>query len=339
MTIDFYHDPGHATLRQLFNRAPLAQEMLKNAELEEDGSDLPNSAFAWEAKRLFPVHTPEHAAVSYLYAKHASQQVPTAVLHFIKEALDLYQISERDLSVVQEKEAALEEDECIFPEAKAFPVRTSGEVKIAEQHLLQQVSKLHPETRATAFTRLVKAAELHGVKLNGASLKYAGMTYTDRPKLVDSLNARAAATKNTELRNKFAALAESVKKDRTGLRNQAIRAKLASTIGTLDEEAGFLGLYDRSIPDPISTVFNTEKVASHDDVDLGGGRMVSASALAKLPPSFFGDHFGDDIISEIAPDGHVDPQLVKQVVDTFPADMKQSFAKNLAKSGISVTST
>ena len=334
--IDFYNDPGHGTLRHLLRRAPGAAEMLKTAELEDFNTDLPSSAFAWEAKRLYPVHTPEHAAVSYLYAKHAAQNLPPEVLSFIKEALDVYEIDEAALATHHVKEAAYAPEECLLPEQRLYPVRTPGEIKTAERRLHEQLPSLHPEIRADVFGRLAKAAQLHGVKLSLTSLKLAGLTYTDRPALIDSLKARAAATKLATVRAKFAALANSVAKDRAGLRDPLVRAKLAAAIGTLDEEAGLTGHYDRLLPDPITTVYNSTKVAAADDVDLGGGRMVSPTALAALPTTFFSDLFGDDIVHEIAPSGQVQPELVKQVMDTFPADMKQQLATALAGAGVAV---
>lgn len=331
---DFYNDPGHATLRHLLQRSPGAAEMLKTAELEDFNSELPDSAFAWQSKRMYPVHTPEHAAVSFLYAKHASDRTPREVLGFIREALDVYGIEEEALGQAQVKEAAYAPDDCIFPEHRAYPVRNAGEVKVAEERLHEQVTKLYPETRADAFTRLAKAAAFHGVKLRAESYKFAGLTYTDRPRLVDSIKARAAATKEASIQAKYAALAAAVASDRRGLRGQAARVKIAEAIGTLDEQAGLVGHYDRLLEDPIATVFNSTKIAAADDIDLGGGRMVSPASLARLPPSFFGDLFGQDIVKEIAPAGAVQPEMVKQVVDTFPADMKQQLSKALVNAGI-----
>jgi hypothetical protein len=332
--MDFYHDPGHGTLRHLLQRAPQAAELLKTAELEDFNSELPDSAFAWSAKRLYPVHSPEHAIVSHLYAKYASENVPPEVLRTIKEALDIFEIPEESLRAEEIKEAAFDPDECLFPEERLYPVRTAGEIKVAERRLHEQLFKLHPESRAEAFSRLANAADLHGVKLATVSMQLAGRTYTDSRQLVRDLHARAAATKEASIREKYARLAESVAKDRQGLRDQLTRAKLAATIGTLDEAAGVVGLYDRAIPDPLTTVYNTTKIAAADDLDLGGGQMVSAAALSQLPPSFFADLFGQDIVREVAPSGQVQPELVQQVVSTFPADMKQTLAKALVSAGV-----
>ena len=334
--MDFYTDPGHGTLRNLLQKAPEAAALLKNAELEDFNTDLPSTAFAWESKRLYPVHSPEHAAVSYLYAKHASEKVPNEVLQFIKEALSIYGIEEDKLGLQEVKEAAYSPDECLFPDQNLYPVRNAGEVKTAEKRLHAQVSKLHPESRALAFGRLAKAAQLHGVKLDIESMKLAGLVHVDRAKLASNLKSRAAATNDAVIRAKFAELAESVTKDRKSLKSSSVRRKLAETIGTLDEQGGLLGLYDRFLPDPIRAVFNTEKIAADNDIDLGNGNMVGAASLAALDPSFFADLFGADIVREIAPSGQVQPELVKQVVDTFPADMKQQLATALMSAGIPI---
>lgn len=334
--IDLYNDPGHGTLRHLLRRAPGAVEMLKTAELEDYNTDLPATAFAWEAKRLYPIHTAEHAAVSYLYAKHAAHNPPREVVSAICDALDIYGIDESRLAVHEVKEASYDPEDCLFPEQQIYPVRDAGEVKTAERRLHEQLPSLHPETRADVFVRLAKAAQLHGVKLSTASMKLAGLTYTDREALVDSLNARGAATKDSVIRAKFAALANSVSRDRAGLRDPVVRAKLAAAIGTLDEQAGLTGHYDRLLSDPIATVYNSTKVAASDDIDLGGGRMVSPAAVAALPTTFFSDVFGNDIVAEIAPNGHVQPELVQQVMATFPADMKQQLARALSAAGVSV---
>jgi hypothetical protein len=334
--MDFYSDPGHSTLKHLLSRSPAAAEFVKTAEFEDFSSDLPSSAFAWSSKRMYPVHTPEHAVVSYMYAKHASARAPKEVLTFIKEALSAYGIEEEYLELQEVKVAAFAPDECLLPAQNLYPVRNAGEVKTAEEKLLPQVGKLLPEQRAEMFTNLAKAASLHGVKLRPDSLKLAGLVYTDREKLATDLMARAAATKNPRLSEKFAALAHVVRRDRQTLRNQAEQAKLAEAIGTLDERAGFIPFYDRLLPDPIQTVFNTTKTASHNDVELGDGYMVSATSLAQLAPSFFSDLFGADVVQEIAPKGYVEPELVKTVVSTFPSDMKRQLLQALKSAGVSV---
>lgn len=328
---DLYHDPGHAFLLSIIDRVP-ASDFLKTAEFEDSTEGLPDSVFADPYNRLFPIHTPEHAAMSMLYAKHGSKTA-AHVIGAIEEALDIFGVTKDQLELREEKTAELHEDECIFPETRTYPVRTPDEVKIAEERLLAQRSRLLPENRALAFSRLVKAAEFHGVNVTRTSMAYAGQTYTDRKKLAANLQARANVVKDPSISEKYAALARATAKDRNGVRHELDRAKLAQVIYDLDKQAALVKHYDIHVEDPILTVFNGEKMAA-DAIDLGNGYMVSAGQLAQLPASFYGDLFGEDILKDIAPGGDVDPSALAAVVDTFPSDMRSNLRQALASAGV-----
>lgn len=332
--MDFYSDPAHATLRHLLASSTGARELLKTAEIDDFNTDFPDRVFAWPAQRKYPVHTPAHAAVSYLYVKHAHEiSPPSEVVYAIEQALEAYGITKEKLALDVSNET-LSPEACIFPEQRSYPVRDATEVKHAEERLLSQAHKLHPETRANAFVRLAKAAEIHDVKLQAPSYQYAGKVATDKTALLNAVKARWAASLKPEDQKKYASLVDAIKKDKGQLKDPLIRIKLAETIGTLDEATGMTKHYDRHIPDPIRTVFNTSKVASADDVELGG-ITCSVTDLSKLPPSFFSDVYGDDIVPEIAPRGFVEPDRLKQIVDTFPADMKLQLKHALRGAGIS----
>lgn len=341
--MDLYNDPGHATLQMLFHRHPGAYDLVKHASFEDRRDQIPPSAFAWPERSSFPVHTPEHAVVSYLYAKHGSQQtkiategrrvplVPKEVVAEIEEALDAYGISADYLEPVEEKVAALDPDECIFPEERLYPVRDAEEIKVAEERLLEQYRRMKPETRANAFAKLAEAAERHGVSLQPKSLQWAGQTVTDRAELAETLSKRAHMAKVAEHKDAYNRMAQAVMQDRMGLRDQVTRVKLASAIGDLDRMSGL----ERKVVDPVAAVFNTSmKVAAHM-LDLGG-QLVDTTKLASLPPSFFSDALGPDIVSEISSGGRVDAQKVAEVVNTLPADMKQDLARHLKAAGVQV---
>ena len=192
MMNDLYSDPGHATLQMLFQRHPGAYALVKSATFEDRRDQIPAQAFAWADRSYFPVHTPEHAVVSYLYAKHGAAQtkiaaegrriplVPKEVVAEIEEALDAYGVRLDSLAPVEEKTASFSEDECIFPERQLYPVRDAVEIKTAEARLIEQHRKRLPETRANAFSKLAAAAERHGVELRAESLRWSGTAATDR---------------------------------------------------------------------------------------------------------------------------------------------------------------
>lgn len=329
---DLYHDPGHGRLRHLLETHPRAAELLKTAEFEDESSEIPKTAFAWDARSLYPVHTPEHAVVSYLYAKTASEYgdktVPREVLAKIAESIEFYEISMDAFETTRIKEAALTEDECLFPEQNAFPIRTAGEVKTAEARLFEELPKLHPETRAASFYRLTKRAQDLGVELRPESYKYAGLTLTNASELVRELEARVVATKVAAVKEGYTKLASAIVSDRKALRSRDMQVKLAQAIGTLDEQGHLVGLYDKKVRDPLVTVFNTTKLASEHTAALGD-HAFSDTQLASMPASFYGDILGQDIVSEIAPQGHVDVQKLKAIIETLPSDLKQMLTSHL----------
>jgi hypothetical protein len=335
MTVhDIYHDPGHGRLAHLLLAHPAVAERVKTAEFEDDVEDLPKTAFAWPAKDLFPIHTPEHAILSFLYAKTAAARaVPPPVMAEIKTALDMYGVDPMSLEAVEEKIAELAPDECLFPEARSYPVRDAEEVKLAEQNLHQQFTRLLPVERVQAFGRLVKAAEDFGVRLQPLSYKYAGLTSTDSRSLRDALRARAGAVKDPEAKLAYMRLADSTTVSRKALRDRDIQIKLAEAIGTLDEKHGLIPFYDRALPDPMQTVFNTEKVAMGSMVDLAGVQ-VPVEALGSMDPKLFSDLLGPEVLREIAPNGQIEPDLAVQVLNTLPADLKRQLGQGLVQAGI-----
>jgi len=344
---DLYNDPGHALLSHLFDRHPGATELVKGAQFEDRRDQIPATAFAWPEHELFPVHSPAHAVVSYLYAKHGAAQtkvaaagrvvplVPTPVVSAIEEALDAYGIDRAKLAAVEEKVADLREEDCLFSETKAYPVRNAGEIKTAEARLLEQIRKLRPETRAEAFSKLAAAADAHGVELRPESYRWAGRASTDPHALASTLEVRAMLASDAEAREGFGKLAVAVLEDRRGLRDHATRVKIAAAINELDTRAGLSKHYDRKIPDPVASVFNAEKVAE-DAIDLGGA-FVRPLHLERLPTTFYSDALGSDVLREIAPGGRLDAQKVAEVVNTLPADLKADFARQLRAAGVPVT--
>jgi len=329
-TYDQFHDPGFGRLQHLLARHPSAGEFLKTASIEEQAPNLPPSAYAWAEKRLFPIHSPEHAALSGLYVKEAAE-VPEFVRLKIAEACFAFDVPETIFHAALTKTAAPVADECIFPNG-TYPVRTPDEVKTAETRLLEQTSRMTLQERNSAFNRLYKAASFHGVNLNPTSLQYAGKTACDANDLAEHVFARASATKDKELSEKFAKLGAAIRADKKALKDPHARTKLAQTIEVLDKQAGFDTRYGRDFNDPYLTVHNTTKLAGAG-VEMGG-RTFSHADLSRVPPTFYSDALGPDILPAIAPGGQVDPKLAMQVLETLPADIKRSFGRSLTAAGI-----
>lgn len=329
--MDQYHDPGFVTLRRLCQRFSKAAEFIKSSSIEDDISELPKTAFAWSEKQMFPVHSRTQAVISALYLKQAA--VPREVQEAVKIALEAYEVPPEIFVESMIKEAAWTDEECLFPETQSYPIRTSEEVKTAEFKVLGQVTKLSFENRNRIFGKLFKRAQSLGVTLSPQSYKYAGQTMTDPQILRDNLRARASATKDSQVKEGFLKLAEAVIQDRKALRDPARQTKLAATISELDKKGGLIPHYDRRLAPPQFVVYNTEKVAGDEGVDLGG-KYYPIASLAQLPITFFSDALGKDVVREIAPGGQIDPQALQQVVETLPTDLKKILAQGLHNAGI-----
>ena len=325
--IDQTNDPGYSTLRVLAGRFPKIQELVKTANLgPEEWSGLPDSAFAWPEKRQFPIHNREHAALSYGYRKMASM-VPAGVDVILEKAADAYSIDKTvfESPVVFEKVA---NETWLLPEKGRFRVTSAEDVKLAESLFLEKFSQFEAEDRAEAFINLGKAAEQYGVKLSPSTQKIAGFTITSTRILKDWINARKEASFGKAASLAFDKLASEYKNAPEYIMDQYHQVKLAEIIHKLDKDAGLTEFYGKKLPDPIQTVFNTEKKAS--GMVHVGSMPVDKAALAALPLEFWQDVLGPEVAKEIAPSGQVDPELLAQVLPTLPADIMALVQKQLS---------
>lgn len=334
-----FHDPAWGTMRSLFDRHPKVASFVGDLSIPDSPDALPDHAFADQSTRRFPIHEKRAAALSYLYARE--QAVPRSVMLTIKEALSAYDLDEKMFEPEQAKVAALAASDCLFPDMGAWPIRTSDEVKMAQEALHREAHKLQPEARVEAYGRLYKRAQELGVALDARSHKYAGFVETDARELRDNLRARAVLVEKTssvgdavrgKIRDAFNKLASTVEEKPGAFRSRPNQVKLASAVAELDAQAGVTGRYDRGLPDPMATVFNTTKIARSDDLDLAGTR-VSLSKLASLPSSFYADALGDDFARELAPGGSVSTTKLAEILPTLPLDMKRTLAVALRSTG------
>jgi hypothetical protein len=318
-TIDQFNDAAFGLLIKQAERMPAFGEFVKQADIESgERETLPVTAFAWPEEKRFPVHTDKHAALSYAYSL-AQTGVPVHVVNRIKEALEVYAVPSTTFEVTTLKVAA-EEIPWLLPDLQLFPVRTKEDVKTAELRLINGISKLDLEHRATACSNLVKRAQELGADLHPATLQFAGMVVSSTKFAAEWIDVRANQTKDTAIKQAYAKLAQEFRKQGSEVKDRDQLIKLASVIAELDEKAGFTKHYDRKMPDPLQTVFNTTKEAA-SSVDVNG-TMIPLSKLAGLPSSFWSDLGGKELSDEICPGGKTDMGKLATVVETLPLDLK-----------------
>ena len=325
--VDQFRDPTLAVLVNLVADRPKIASAVADYDIEpSEVESLPDSAFAWQEKRAFPIHSKEHTILSQVYRDN-TPGVPPHVDACLKEARDIYDVS-ADLFTREKRAAAPQDpDDYLLPDLMRLPVRNAYQVKTAEATLLRDFTKLSLVHRAEACKRLVDKAAAYGEKLDPLMHKLAGFTVTSTRQLTDWIDARAGASEGS-YRDAFEKLAATTRRLPPEIHNRADQIKLAEVISELDQKAGLVRHYDKRLPDAMQTVFNTEKIAGHG-VDLNG-RFVTASQLAAYPSTFYGDILGDDLIREASDArGDIDPQKLAAILGTLPRDMKGLLASHM----------
>jgi hypothetical protein len=326
---DQTHDPGFSLLREMVERFPHLKEMSKTAELDDsEFINLPDSAFAWPAQRMFPIHSKEHTALSLGYRKYASV-VPSDVDAILNKAADIYDIDPLLYNnVATEKQAS--EEHWLLEEKKRFRVTCAEDVKIAEEIIHQRYQQLPLEDRTEAMFNLVKIAQHFNVSISPSTQKLGAFTITSTQILKNYIGARkiAACKLNSETEKIYEQLEQSFTNTVPYIKDKDYQVKLSETLLALDKKTGLDKLYGIALPDPIQSVWNTTKLAQNQ-IELNG-TLFDKNKLATVPLTFWEDALGEDVISEIAPNGTIDTNLLAQVLTTLPQDAKTNLVTQLA---------
>ena len=308
---------------------PGAEELVKTASMDfEENEKVADSSFAWPERRLFRIDTAAHAALSKLFMEKQSSYIPSDVTARCDRALELFGV-ELDLSVKLAAADIPADEDYLLPSIRRLLVRDKGDVKLAYEAIRNNIKKMDTRTRAHACTNLVKKAVELEQTVPMWVLKFAGFTMCDTEKLRDWVAARAAATQDGQIQFGYTKIAEELKSlpKLCGDRDELI--KVASALRELDEAAGLEKFYDRSLLDPLSTVFNTEKLA--DDILELAGRQVPMQDLLAIDPEIYKDTFGDDLAGEFidAATNDIDAEKLKTILPTVPMDLQRTLASQM----------
>ena len=323
-----FNDSSLKTLVNLVRANPWALEHVKEASVDPSyGDELPDSAFAWEDRRMFPIDTPANALVSKLYIEKQSAFIPDFVKEAVDAALMLYSIDPREISVETEDltKTASAVGDFVFPDKERWEVRDIDDYKLAEESLLKIDKEVSFLEKTAAAVRLCQMAPKYGTEPSIEIQKLAGTVVSDLNQTIDWLNARSLIA-DEETAPLYTKLANSLETEYPLNYNRKTLIKLAELIHTLDRKCGIEHHYDRSIPDPIHTVFNTEKKA--EPIIQIESRPVPISKLMMVPVQVWEQLLGPDIES-IMTNGDLDMQKLLEVVPTLPRDMKMVLLRYL----------
>lgn len=325
--VDQFSDSVMAHLVRRVSDRPKLAAALQDIDVDQDERDnLPNTAFAWEEKRAFPVHTKEHAMLSRVYSEGVSN-LPAHAASAIKEACEVFGVDDDLYKRAKTAAVAISADSYLLPDIRRMRVTEVDHVKEAEEKLRTEGQQLSIVHRALASRRLVEKAAFFGVTVRDEINKMAGLTVTERQPLIRWLEARSDAAPAGH-KEGYQKLANAVMQMPPELRDRNLQVKLAEAIGDLDDLAGLSRHYDRKLPDPLMTVFNSSKIAG-PGVTLAG-RFLPIERVASYPSSFYSDILGPDIVREASDaTGQLDPQRLAEVLQTLPVDIQRVLATQM----------
>lgn len=313
MAFDQFSDPSFKHLYKLACEYPEMIRLAEKADIDfEKNAQRTAEAFAWRDRRLFPIDTCDQAILSRLYMEKQAG-IPDSVIRQCDKALEIYGVN-LDLTV---KIAAAP-----APRGRsAMDVRQTADAFVANNRVMGV------EEKAKLAGMLVKEAVNLGISLPALVLRSAGTTMMDSARLKDWIGARKEATEDLLLKEAFEKLAEVVETQPALIGETSELLKFADVIAELDMAAGLERHYGKRLPDPLETVFNTEKIAG-DMVDLAG-KQVPLQTMMQVDPEDYRDAFGEDVTEEFIQDDEIDPGMLKVILATVPLDLQRALAARL----------
>jgi len=330
MLVDQFTDTKHLLLQQIAREYPTTIQQVKTASVDDPG--LPGTAFAFPEVRRFPVHTPEHSLLSKAYATKQASHVPQNVMQRIDNALEMFGLDTKEMHPKKTAAEMLPDQQpdaehFLLPQYGALLVKEASDVDVSAHALLEQKNKLMAPTLTQAASRLVEKAASFGLdedQLPKDIYKFAGLTACDAGVLLDWVEARIGAAPTVESAADFQKFAWAIENNfpRGGVikdRDQLI--KLAGMLEDLDQQAEFWPRYDRTLLNPVETVFNMDKIASARTIQLAG-RDVPMKELMAMAPEVE-DVLGEDVLDHCKVGDDIDPAQFKALIETLPGDLQK----------------
>lgn len=321
---DVSSDKSFKVLHQkLQNFTESASDFIKTASIDYDElHGLPESAFAWPEFRKYAMHNKEHAALSLVYAQ--GEKLPKDVTDRLEKAAALYGIDlkEKPAEPITKTAAEVNTSEYLLPEQNMCKVASANDVQLGIEFLTRNKKYLGVEKTAHANKVLCQKAHEFGVSIPKHLYQSAGLTECNLEKMAEWVETRAMLTKGAHSES-FTKLAKAISENKESTSRETL-LKVASTIATLDQAAGLTKEYYTKLPDPMMTVFNTEKLA--EESLYFGGQNIPFSKFLQTDSDIYAQVLGDDIVDEISTDGSIDAVKLRDVLVTLPADLQVALA-------------
>lgn len=236
----------------------------------------------------------------------------------ISDYLDTIKVQNVDNNIVNferfderkflEKLASFNEDAKyeVFALDGKYPLDTPGLMKQAEYYFKQYNYLFDPIEQYTFATNFIKQAEILNFYISEKSIeKYAHLSYEKNAHLEQFLIARDSKTTTDNAYREILKVADKVSLE-----------KLAEAIFELDREFGYDVHYNKLVPDPIFTVFNSLEKKSEDPVSAQSLQSIPKEALENIGLTA-------DTIEELQGDNGMDvfhslpDPVIEQIIDVI----------------------
>ena len=268
-----------------------ALSLLKTASIDTDFGDIVDSAFADQENRMFPIFSPEMAAMSAMYMQ--GQDVDPLVKEACDEALVEWGVTDISTGVLEKQasDSSIPDELFLLPESKKLPVVDEASLYKSASALSSNLNNLTVSEKVEASTRLYKIATIeYGVSPHDMSediVRYALEAPCDLNKLAMAVTERYAETHEDEYKSfivKIASLKEEL--DGSISFDKSVNAGIAFDLFALDKTANIDGVFD-AVYDVFNTPFmensegELEKSASQNSIVVGNYSIVE-SELYKI---------------------------------------------------------
>ena len=349
--MDLLHDTSHRTWYYIgtqHEKLVPGYVLDSTVTTKEAAEDLPNSMFADEVRRLFPIDSPASTWLSAAYfAKNAESskdykpEYRNAVRGRIMKSAEIYGI-ETQVSAIMDaiksvpaEKAAADDDSnygWVNGNQRHFPMfDREGVVKAAAY--FEDNRFLYPlEMRRSVSRTILKKAGEYGVTVPDAVRREAGYGLPRRDTMMAELLDRAYRCKNAEVASAIAGVVDNL-----GCASmdeiQVDLDKIAELVDAVDRQEGLDRQYNKKVLAPADFLFPMEsKVAeslADDSVELDR-HIFSLSKLAGLPESIFADALGDEFVQRVKKaSGEIDRSKLADELFSLPKPDKVALEEHL----------
>lgn len=323
-TLDVQNDENLDYIQAILLRRPVSDEhidLMKQANLEEEYSDLIDEAFADRENRMFPINTKENTLISAMYISDQSSDVPDIVKQACAEALEEWGVELKIEETLEKEASSAKVTDFLLPSIKKLPVVDKDTLLKSAGILSSQFGTLGMIEKVEGASQMVKYAMAYGVSPADIDDKFDTYGFNrscNLSKLSMAVSDRLGIL-GDELREEYGAFLRKLAQEKELNNGDTIIFDKSKNMGIvyelieLDKRASLFGTFD-----PIVDVFNGEvltdfkKEASDnssefidEEVEIGG-YMIPLSKIASVSEEHMALYIGDAASDSVSSGGALD---------------------------------